>query len=499
MERAGLADELEELLNSYLGSSGEQELSLASELGRRAAGLGVLPEELLAAHVTAMQRVLRRLPLPIVADGVERSYQMLLEAFIAYFVPSHASVSSPPADAVERADTRSAAGLPREAAGLQARDREPPDRAAQFRELVEVGNALIGAPDLPRALEPALKRAMELTGGAAGMVWLLDESGNLVTQTGHTGTAAADLEPLARRAIDEGRPLVGERRPDSNAGITEFALPLISPPGTLVGVLTVLLPDNPERQAGDEFDLLQLLASQLGAVIANAKLYQAVAEHEQALHALVGRLITAQDDERRRVAYDIHDGLAQTTVVTFQQLQLLAGSYHPRSPQARAYLKAALVAGQRAVTEARQLIAGLRPTILDDFGLSAAIAHEVEALRGEGREVTYENNVGGERFPAALETTLYHVTQEALTNVRKHAGPSPVRVTLERADAAIRLEIRDWGRGFEPARPDAARGGQEVGVASMRERLALVQGSFTITWAPGEGTVVVAVAPLARP
>lgn len=502
MEHGSLADEIEELLSIYLGSSGERELSLASELRQRAASPGVRSEELLAAHVTAMQRILRRLPLPTVADGAERSYQKLLEALMAYFPPDEASLSSLSVHAADRAERRSGAGPARETFELKNRERRAPNRVAQFRELVEVGNMLIGAPDLPHTLEPALKRAMEITGGASGMIWLLDESANLVTQVGHTdttGTTAADLAPLAQRAIDERQLLVGKRRPDSDVGVTEFALPLISPPGVLVGALTVLLPDNPERQAGDELDLLALLASQLGAVIANAKLYQAVAAHEQALQSLVGRLITAQEDERRRVAYDLHDGVAQTTVVTFQQLQLLADGYHPRSPQARAYLAAALVAAQRAVTEARQLIAGLRPPILDDFGLSSAIAHEVESLRSEGREVTYESEVGADRFSAQIETTLYRVAQEAFTNVRKHAGPSPVRVTLKRADEAIRLEVRDWGRGYESARPGATSSGHEVGIASMRERLALVRGSFTITWAAGEGTVVVAVVPLARP
>lgn len=505
MDRAPLADVLEELLNAYLRSSGERELFLASELGRRLARSGTRPEELLAAHVTAMQRILERLPPTAVADGALRSYHLLLDALMAYFLPYEA----PPAISPRNDDDQAAStplpsaplpSVPPDAFGLEDLYRRARDRAAQFRDVVEVGNALIGARDLPRALRATLERALELTGGAAGTVWLLDEGEAELSPAAEIGAGGPNSDCLARRAIEAGRPLMNERQAgrDRDAERSRaFALPLIPPDGAPVGALTVCCPDGPARGADDQLDLLRLLASQLGAAIANARAYLAVADHQRALQDLVSRLITAQEDERRQVAYDIHGGLAQTTAATFQQLQLLAES-EPRSPRARAHLEIALGAGQRAVTEARQLIAALRPTVLDDFGLAAAIAREVEALRGEDREVAYENTLGGARLPELIETTLYRAGQEALTNVRKHAGPSPVRVTLGRTDGEVRLEVRDWGRGLQAPVADASGGGYQLGLASMRERLTLVGGTCAITAAEGGGTLVVAIVPLER-
>jgi signal transduction histidine kinase len=143
------------------------------------------------------------------------------------------------------------------------------------------------------------------------------------------------------------------------------------------------------------------------------------------------------------------------------------------------------------------LIAGLRPTALDDFGLGTAIRLEVEALRAEGWQVTYEEDLGDQRLPSTLETALFRVAQEALTNVRKHAGRAQVVVTLELHDDNARLEVRDWGRGFSPhAAHERPRPGERVGLLSMQERVALLRGRCTVTSEPGAGTQVLAVVPL---
>lgn len=651
MADEGLVDRLEELLTTYLQSAGERELFQASELGRALVDAGTRPEQLLAAHVTAMGRILSRLPPAAVADGALRSYQMLLEALMAYFLAYQPPV---PATDADQATTPPAGGDYRAGVGLEDLYQQAQDRAAHFRDLVEVGNELVAAAGLTDALQRALQRSMELTGAVTGAVWLIDVGGRLAWRAGEMGGAAPILERLAHQALD-GREAVVEGRQEAGEATDgghqlAVGLPLTPPDGTPVGALTVMVVDGSAEHSSQGLDLLRLLASQLGAVIAtaqlqeqlqrnvdalvtlngigqalvhtldphevaqlvldgalqfagveaaaiipldgwltqtqqavddqellarrdgdapvddarkdvvasgrarhmqadadpdagelwilplqvgdrtvgtldmhvspadafrqlpalleslahhgasaieNARLYQSALAHEQALQDLVSKLITAQEEERRRVAYDIHDGLAQTTVATFQQLQLLAGRYRPRSPGARSYLEGALRAGQRAVNEAREVIAGLRPTILDDFGLAAALKREVEALHSEGREVTFEDRIGPARFTPQIETTLYRVAQESLTNIRKHAGPSPVRVTIEQVGDTVRLEVRDWGRGLRIAGPDA-RGHQRVGLAGMRERLALVGGDFSIVGPPGSGTTVTAVVPAAR-
>jgi PAS domain S-box-containing protein len=203
------------------------------------------------------------------------------------------------------------------------------------------------------------------------------------------------------------------------------------------------------------------------------------------------------EEERHHVAYELHDGLAQVAASAHQHLQAFASHYRPHSPQARAELERALELAQRAVREARRLIAGLRPTALDDFGLATALRLHVEALRSEGWTISYEETLGSERLPPTLETTLYGVAQEALTNARKHASTTQARLGLVRLEATIRLEVEDAGCGFEPdAVLHEVSLGEHVGLREMQERVALVGGQLQISSHPGAGTLVVAEVPL---
>ena len=120
-----------------------------------------------------------------------------------------------------------------------------------------------------------------------------------------------------------------------------------------------------------------------------------LAERESQLKALVGRLVAAQEEERRHVAYEIHDGLTQVAIAAHQHLQIFADGHPPGSRVEPGELDRALSLAQRVVREARHVIEGLRPTALDDFGLAAALRLMVEELREEGWEVAYEENQGG--------------------------------------------------------------------------------------------------------
>src|SRR6266700_73908 len=203
------------------------------------------------------------------------------------------------------------------------------------------------------------------------------------------------------------------------------------------------------------------------------------------------------EEERHHVAYELHDGLAQVVASTHQHLQAFASHYRPHSPQARQELDQALELAQRSVREARRLIAGLRPTALDDFGLATALRLQVEARRPEGWTITFGETLGSERLPPTIETTLFGVAQEALTNARKHASTTRARLALERHASTIRLEVQDWGCGFEPlAVLHEASLGEHVGLREMQERVELVGGHLMISSRPGDGTMVVAEVPL---
>jgi signal transduction histidine kinase len=124
----------------------------------------------------------------------------------------------------------------------------------------------------------------------------------------------------------------------------------------------------------------------------------------------------------------------------------------------------------------------------------------VDDLRGEGFEVSYEETLGKKRLPDTLETALFRVAQEALTNVRKHAQTERVHIALgRRDDGVVHLEVRDWGRGFgEPADAEQKGGGpgERVGLSSMQERVTLLGGRLQVRSEPGKGTAVLAEIPV---
>ncbi len=228
-----------------------------------------------------------------------------------------------------------------------------------------------------------------------------------------------------------------------------------------------------------------------------ARRLRSLGESERRFRSLVGQVMAAQEEERKRVAYEVHDGLAQTAAAAHHLLLAFARRYPPDSDEARRILDRSLELVQQTVGEARQVIADLRPTVLDDFGLATAIRQQVERLEGEGRSVEYEEALGGGRLPTAMETALYRVCQEALTNVRKHAPAARVRVTLRREGGAVILGVRDWGQGFRlDSVANGGGPGERVGLSSMRERISLLGGSFSITSEPGLGTEVSARIPL---
>ena len=247
-------------------------------------------------------------------------------------------------------------------------------------------------------------------------------------------------------------------------------------------------------------EIISSLASQAASALENASLYEALSDREKALQDLVMRLLGAQEEERRRVAYEVHDGLAQVAVAAHQNLQAFARRHPPESERGRKELGTILMQVRATVSDARRVIANLRPTALDDLGLAAAISLEVERLGDEGYYVNYDERLGDGRLPKEMEITLFRVAQEALTNVRKHAGTQRVSIELTRRNGEICLAVQDFGSGFDPAALETLGGspGERVGFAGMRERVNMLGGEFEIQSRQGEGTLIVATIPLER-
>ncbi len=340
---------------------------------------------------------------------------------------------------------------------------------------------------------------------AAAAIFLQDEGGKV--RVGYTlgpedalreVTAAPAARAARRGALASTQPQSFRPEPPDPDGapVMGLCVPLRAR-GRTIGVLEAFGPESLSEEA--TVDTIAGLANQAAGALENARLYAELGDRENRLRELVGRLIMAQEEERRRVAREVHDGLTQMLVAAHQHLQAFAEYHPPDDPEGRADLGWVLEVVQQTVGEARRVIADLRPTALDDFGLATAIRLQAQALRDEGWEVDYEETLGEERLPVAMETALFRVAQEALTNARKHAGTKRVGIALERLEHAVRIRIRDWGRGFSPtALTNGGAPGERVGLSSMRERVALFGGSLEIESSPGAGTSLVAKVPLAQ-
>jgi signal transduction histidine kinase len=200
------------------------------------------------------------------------------------------------------------------------------------------------------------------------------------------------------------------------------------------------------------------------------------------------RVIEGQELERRRLARELHDetGQALTSVL----LGLKAVERADDVPAALADLRELVVA---TLQDVRRLAVELRPKALDDFGLSVALERLVETFKdATGIAVEFESQLGEQRLPSEVETTLYRIVQESLTNVAKHAAAQRVSILLVRRSGVVSALVEDDGHGFTSE--DETRGG--IGLSGMRERLALLDGRLTVESGRGTGTSLIAEVPL---
>jgi len=212
---------------------------------------------------------------------------------------------------------------------------------------------------------------------------------------------------------------------------------------------------------------------------------------------LLQRLITVQEDERRRIARELHDSLGQylsALTLDLARVQTLQGT----PPGVRAELAHLQTLAAEIDAEMDRLTLELRPPALDDLGLEDALRHYVQQW-GAASDIAVEVVTRGhsERLPLGAEATAYRVMQEALTNIRRHAQARHVSVILERGADVLRLIVEDDGVGFDPEAVARERsGGRQLGLVGMRERAALAGGTVTIESTPHNGTTIYLRIPL---
>ena len=245
-------------------------------------------------------------------------------------------------------------------------------------------------------------------------------------------------------------------------------------------------------------DRLERIAEQVARIKSeNARLVERVAESERRFRRISLGVLRLQEEERSRISRDLHDGIGQLLTALKIQLELLEREAKSL-PEILSRVESARELSETALAEVRQLSHLLRPQMLDELGLESTLrwlARTFQKRTGIAVEVAFE---GAERRANPdVETLVYRIVQEALTNVAKHSGASVATVTLRRTAERLSVRVEDRGAGFDPR--EALSGKDEergFGVRAMRDRVEFVRGRFSLRSAPGQGTSVEAEIPL---
>lgn len=299
--------------------------------------------------------------------------------------------------------------------------------------------------------------------------------------------------PIVHRILTTGAPVLipdtgavaDWTLPTGSAGESWLGVPLFAR-GSVAGLFSVAKQEV--RYFNDEHvRVAEALSSQASVAVENAILFEQMQAATERMQTLSRRLVEVQENERRTVARELHDEAGQALVSLRYGLQLLERETGGEGVAARV---AELKQTTDAVIDSLHRLAGaLRPASLDLVGLDAALRQYLHSTESKwGLTVRFKaRGLKDERLPAAVETALYRVVQEAVTNVVRHAAATRIDVLVERRDGRVMVMVEDDGKGFAPA---TAGGAECLGLIGMRERAEALGGTLTIESAPGEGSTI---------
>ena len=369
----------------------------------------------------------------------------------------------------------------------------------QFETLNEIGNALASEVELAPLLDLVARRLRELLDARIVLIAIPGSMERLVV-------AAADGEgtyglPGMHLDVDDsktGRILERARseRVDSvledpevdqqtarRLGVRSgLYVPLVVR-GRAIGVVVAHDRSGPDpRFTDDDLRLAETLASRAAI---------GVDLSERVSRDAVRRVVEAQELERKRLARELHDETGQALTSILLGLKPLEEATTGNGREAVAAVRELVVS---TLQDVRRLAVELRPSALDDLGLVPAIDRLAQSYGGSGLTVDVEAQIGDARLPEPVETTLYRIVQEAVTNVAKHAEARHLSITLTRKNGSVVAIIEDDGKGFDPQAAES----DGLGLLGMRERLSLVGGTLRVEAAAGTGTTIAAEVPLTR-
>jgi signal transduction histidine kinase len=370
---------------------------------------------------------------------------------------------------------------------LETRQRRRAEKtSASLRLLNEIGESVSHTLEIEDKLPQVLRRlSAELSLESAWLCLEPEVPGDdlLVIEAGSAPASTASEAPrLHRRVASAGGAAVVDGR--------TAVVPLPAEHGLMGSLGTTVASD--EALAQEQAELLTTVAHQISVAVEAARLYR---QRQESMQSYVRQITQAQEDERLRIARDLHDDTAQELVGLVRRLEQLRKAASPELSEAVDEL---LTQTRAALQSVRRYSRDLRPSVLDDLGLLAALETVVEETDGRlSGGATLKVTGTPRRLDPPVELALFRIAHEALRNVEKHADAETAVVELDFAGDVIRLCIEDDGRGFTPPNntSDLARIGK-LGLLGMRERAELVGGTFQVLSTLGRGvSIVVAVTP----
>jgi signal transduction histidine kinase len=298
-------------------------------------------------------------------------------------------------------------------------------------------------------------------------IGVLDERTETISFPVAVGDGSEQLRRLQAAAL---RPIIESR--------SQLVVPVLSGDETLAVILAADS-ERPERSfSASDQELLEALAP-LGAIaFETARAFQ----RERLRREALGRVVEAQEGERRRIAQDLHDHTAGALASVRLAVKRIERDAPPELAE-RLHETSADIA--MAIEQLRDLIADLRPKVLDDYGLEPAVERLAGAVhRRTGLEVSFTPSGAVAEVPADVATATYRIVQEALVNVARHAGARRVEIVLAVAPGSLLVTVADDGAGLGEARRDG------LGLAGMQERASLVGGRVDVEPRSGGGTLV---------
>lgn len=386
-------------------------------------------------------------------------------------------------------------------------------RADHLARLTEVTRTFTAALDRREVAQGVLKAAIALLPTAAARLQEWDEQRDVLVLLGAVGTHDEHLplyqsdgsgQGLSRSAMATRTSIVCEDTPhdprvrnrvwvEAEGIRSSLIVPLLlnSRP---CGVLSIH--SRERRQFGaEEIAVFQALADHAAIAIQNARLFAEVRRGQQEMWGLSQRLVSAQEEERRRLSRELHDEAGQALTALRIGLDLIRGELPAGSEDVRRRLGEAIAVVDTTVDQIRNLAQALRPPALETLGLHSALE---ELCRGFAERTRLPIRYTGVEIPGVPDQMgihLYRCLQEALTNAARHAQASLVRVSLGYDGGVIRLVVADDGIGWDPRSAADLSEPAHLGLVSMRERIEMLHGRLEILTRPGEGTRIVASVP----